>query len=232
MEPDAMAWSSQQYLMFEDERTRPARDLLAQIPLDQIECAYDLGCGPGNSTELIVSRFPDAQVIGVDSDDDMLSAARKRLPDLEFLKGDLTNWQAEKPADLLYANAVFQWVPEHLSVLSRMLDSLKTGGVLAVQMPDNLNEPTHLLMEEVARSRNFTGHFGKTSLRRGTLPKAETYIECLSSKSARIDVWHTIYYHQLANAEAIVEWVKGTGTPPLSSGLTRRSQGGLSGRLF
>ena len=209
-----MAWSSQQYLMFEDERTRPARDLLAQIPLDQIELAYDLGCGPGNSTELIVSRFPGADVIGVDSDDDMLSAARKRLTDLRFVKGDLTNWEAEKPADLLYANAVFQWVPDHLSVLSRSMDSLKPGGVLAVQMPDNLNEPTHLLMEDVAKSPDFAARFGKPSLRRAILPKPETYVERLGPKSTRIDVWHTIYYHQLANAEAIVEWVKGTGLRP------------------
>ena len=210
-----MAWSPAQYLKFEDERTRPARDLLAQVPLDDLALAIDMGCGPGNSTELIAERFANARIEGMDSDENMLEAARKRLPGLAFSQGDLETWLPGDKADLLFANAVFQWVPNQLAVLNRLMaEGLKSSGVLAIQMPDNLTEPTHRLMQETALSgpwsERFTGGKGKRPL----LPNPDAYMNALTPLSARVDLWHTIYYHPLANAEAIVEWVKGTGLRP------------------
>lgn len=209
-----MAWSSQQYLKFEDERTRPARDLLDHVPLAAVSRAYDLGCGPGNSTELLVNRFGSENVIGFDSDDNMLASARKRLPAVAFEKGDLETWTPDAPVDLLYANAVFQWVPDHLFTLARLLDHLKPGGVLAVQMPDNLAEPSHRLMEETAQAGPWSPAFEGGKIRRSPLPEPSAYIDRLGPKSKRVDVWHTIYYHPMADADAIVEWVKATGLRP------------------
>lgn len=209
-----MAWSASQYVKFEDERTRPARDLLAQVPLDSVSHAVDLGCGPGNSTELIVERFGAAGVSGLDADMDMLAAARKRLPGTAFVEADLATWQPTEPADLLFANAVFQWLPNHLDIFDRLMDGLKPGGVLAVQMPDNLGEPSHLIMEETAHNGPWRDAFARKSVRRARLPLPSVYYERLAPKSARLDIWHTIYNHPMENAAAIVEWVKGTGLRP------------------
>lgn len=209
-----MVWSANQYLMFEDERTRPARDLLAQVPLDKIISGYDLGCGPGNSTELLAERFGMNVVTGVDSDEDMLENAQIRLPNTEFVKADLATWTPPAPADLFYANALFQWLPDHLSVFSTLMDHLKPGGVLAVQMPDNLSEPTHLLMEETGKAGPWASIFEGGAIRRKTLSAPSDYFNGLSPKAARVDIWHTIYSHPMENAEAIVEWVKGTGLRP------------------
>ena len=209
-----MAWSSAQYLKFEDERTRPARDLLAQVPLETASRVYDLGCGPGNSTELLVGRFGAAAVVGLDSDPNMLAAARSRLRGTTFLEADLATWQPPEPVDLLYANAVFQWVPDHVAVLARLMEGLKPGGVLAVQMPDNLSEPNHFLMEEVAGHGPWHTKFDEKSSRRDPLPPPASYYERLAPKAARIDIWHIIYNHPMADAAAIVEWVKGTGLRP------------------
>lgn len=209
-----MAWSAAQYVKFEDERTRPARDLLAQVPDLPEGALYDLGCGPGNSTQLIAERFEDRSPVGIDSDDDMLAAAAKRLPQLAFEKGDLAAWQPPAPAALFYANAVFQWLPGHLDILERLMGALVSGGALAVQMPDNLMEPSHEAMRAVAAQAPFAAHFATSPRDRRALPAPSVYIDRLAPLSARIEVWHTIYYHRLANAEAIVEWVKGTGLRP------------------
>ena len=143
-------WSPAQYARFEDERTRPARDLLAQVPLAEPARIVDMGCGPGNSTELLVERWPSAAVVGLDSSPAMLAEARKRLPKARFDVADATSWVPEASTDLVFANAIYQWLPDHLTQLPRVLGALGKGGVLAVQMPDNLAEPTHELMRAVA----------------------------------------------------------------------------------
>lgn len=210
-----MAWSAAQYLKFEDERTRPARDLLAQVPADLVAgMVHDLGCGPGNSTELLVARFPGRGVRGVDNAGDMLKAARRRLPGVDFVECDLATWRPPEPAALLFANAVFQWLPDHLALLARLMDGLRPGGVLAVQMPDNLTEPSHILMEESALSGPWRDAFAEGTPRRKPLPAPSAYFDALGPKSARVDVWHTAYNHPMATAADIVEWVKGTGLRP------------------
>ncbi len=213
-------WSASQYLKFEDERTRPARDLVAQIPFDTAHNVYDLGCGPGNSTELLVARYPDAKVTGIDSSPDMLRQARERLPQCSFVEADLTNWAAPAGADILYSNATFQWVPDHLSVLKRLLTELKPGGILAVQMPDNTDEPSHVWMREVAREPQWRKLIAPAAFDRPKLPSPDDYYNALRPLCARLDIWHTHYQHALAGAEAITEWFKGTALQPFVDPLT------------
>ena len=207
-------WSARQYLKFEDERTRPPRDLIARIPLARAERVIDLGCGPGNSTELLLARYPDAEVIGLDSSPDMLAQARQRLPTCAFIQADLVSWTPPGRTDLLFANASFQWLPDHQGVLRRMLQALPAGGVLAVQMPDNMDEPALAIMSKVAGQRKWAGNPALAAAAREPLPRPEAYYDLLKPLCAKLDIWHTIYNHVLDSPEAIVDWVRGTGLRP------------------
>jgi trans-aconitate 2-methyltransferase len=209
-----MAWSPARYVQFEPERTRPARDLLAQVPLETVARGVDLGCGPGNSTEILIERFGAGPISGVDSDAAMIAAAKQRLPGTSFEHADLATWQPPDGCDLLFANAVFQWLPDHLAIFEQLMDRLVAGGVLAVQMPDNLDEPSHRLMEESAHAGPWRTAFAGTSVRRAALAPPATYYNRLKSRSIRLDIWHTIYNHPMADAPAIVDWVRSTGLRP------------------
>jgi trans-aconitate 2-methyltransferase len=215
----AQDWSARQYLKFEDERTRPPRDLLAQVPLAAPRRVVDLGCGPGNSTELLIARYPQAEVIGLDSSPDMLRQARERLPKRTFVEADLASWSPRAPTDLLFANAVFQWVPDHPAVLRRLLQALPEGGVLAAQMPDNTDEPALALMREVAGRGPWAGNLALTAAARDDLPNPAGYYDLLKPFCAHIDIWHTVYNHVMAGPETIVEWFRGSALRPFLSAL-------------
>jgi trans-aconitate 2-methyltransferase len=205
-------WSPSHYLQFEDERTRPARDLLAQVPLSAPRSVVDMGCGPGNSTELLVARYPEARVTGLDSSPNMLAEARTRVPAASFGEADANSWVPEPGTDLIFANAIYQWVPEHLAQLPRVLAALQPGGVLAVQMPDNMAEPSHVLMRRTAAEGPWAEQLRDAA--RQPLPPPGTYYDALRPVASRVEIWHTAYNHVLAGPEAIVEWVKSTGLRP------------------
>lgn len=207
-------WNPALYRRYEDERTRPARDLLARVPLAEAALVVDLGCGPGNSTELLVERFPGAQVTGTDNSEAMLASARERLPQARFELGDIAAWAPRDAPTLIFANASLQWVPDHETLIPRLFDALVPGGVLAVQMPDNRQEPTHRLMRAVAAQAPWAAPIGDAERLRTPLLGLGRYYDLLAPEAADVDIWHTIYQHRMADAAAIVEWVRGTGLKP------------------
>jgi len=213
-------WNPELYRRYEDERTRPARELLARVALPDARHVYDLGCGPGNSTELLIERFPGARVVGTDNSEAMLASARQRLPACEFELSDIAEWQPAEPPDLIYANAALQWVDHHETLVPRLFASLAPGGVLAIQMPDNRDEPTHRLMREVAALDPWASAIGSAAAVRTKLLSLNAYYDLLACDAVAVDVWRTAYQHPMDTPAAIVEWVRGTGLRPFIDPLT------------
>ena len=210
-------WSDTQYLKFGDERTRAARELLARVPLERAERVVDLGCGPGNSTALLRERWPDASLSGVDNSPEMLERARRDFPAVEWILGDVGSYRASAPVDLLFANAVFHWLPDHATLFPALIEQMRRGGVLAVQMPESFQEPSHRLMREV-RARLMPG---RNPINAATpVAGAAFYYDLLAPRATTVDIWRTRYEHVMPDAAAIVEWVKGTGLRPYLDDLT------------
>lgn len=207
-------WNPELYRKFEDERTRPARELLARVFVDSPKRVYDLGCGPGNSTELLVERFPNAEVVGTDNSEPMLVSARQRLPRCGFELGDIASWRPDAPADVIYSNAALQWVGDHEALIPQLFAQLAPGGVLAIQMPDNREEPTHRSMREVAGLAPWAALIGDAAKVRTKILALTDYYDLLAGAGAKVDVWRTAYQHPMDSPARIVEWVRGTGLKP------------------
>lgn len=214
-------WSATQYLKFGNERTRPVRDLVSNIPLKSPKRIIDLGCGPGNSTAVLASRWPNARISGMDASPDMLEKARASLPGVDFVQGDLHTFQPEAGADLLFSNAVFHWLrrEQRIPTILRLLQSQEPGGVLAFQVPDNYEEPSHKAMREVARLDGpWKAYFqALPAEKRPDLDPIETptqWYNALIPLCEKVDIWHSLYQHVMEGPHSIVEWVKGSGLMP------------------
>lgn len=208
------AWDDAQYLKFADERTRAARELLARIPVAEPARVVDLGCGPGNSTELLAARWPAAHVTGVDNSRAMLDRAQRDFPQIEWVEADVAGWQAGGPVEVLFANAVLQWLPDHAALFPQLFAKVAEGGTLAVQMPRNFSEPSHRLMRELPgpwRDRLASASTLRTA---SPVDTPAFYYDLLAPHARHVDIWQTTYEQVMPDAKAIVEWVKGTGLRP------------------
>jgi trans-aconitate 2-methyltransferase len=207
-------WNPELYARFADERARPVHDLLARVPLEAPARIVDLGCGAGASTAPLLARWPRADVLGIDTSPAMITEARGHVPGARFEIADGASFTPEAPVDLVFSNATLQWIPDHQRLLPRLMGWLRPGGVLAVQMPDSLDEPSHAAMRAVAAEPDFAARLADAAgARTKLLGDVETW-DVLAPSCVAIDLWRTTYVHPLEGASRIVEMVRSTGLRP------------------
>jgi len=225
-----MSWDPAQYLKFEDQRLRPAVDLLARVALPAPRTIVDLGCGAGNVTRLLAARWPDADIVGVDNSDEMLGRARATtaaLPRVRFAAGDLATWAPAAPADLVYSNAALHWLPDHAQLFARVIALVAPGGTLAVQMPDNFGAPSHTTIAELATSARWRVRLARL-VREAPVARPADYFGWLAPHATTVDVWTTEYLQVLAKGAGgehpVAAWTKGTWLVPFMAALEPADQ--------
>jgi trans-aconitate 2-methyltransferase len=225
-------WNPELYLKFERERTQPVKDLVARIEVSSPARIVDLGCGPGNSTLVLRERWPGAAIVGVDNSPAMLERARKSNPGIEWIQADAGgDLSPLGPFDIVLANASLQWLPDHRSLMPRLLRLLNPGGALAIQIPRFEDMPMARIIQEATKLAEYAEFFAgfKSGLH---CLGAEGYYDTLCEASRRIDLWETHYYHVLADHPAIMDWTKSTALRPFLDCLPEDRQAGFMAEVL
>lgn len=211
-------WDPTTYLTFADHRGRPFHDLVGRIGADQPRRIVDLGCGPGNQTETLASRWPGAVVEGIDSSPEMVEAAKAR--GIAARVGDVHDWVPEPDTDVVITNAVLQWVPGHDALLRRWAGQLPSGAWLAMQVPGNFGAPSHVLIRQQAESPEWRADLASLVLREGdAVGTPAHYADLFLDAGCRVDAWETTYLQLLTGPDPVLNWVIGTAMRPIRAAL-------------
>jgi trans-aconitate 2-methyltransferase len=216
---DGIMWNPDVYLAFADDRGRPFFDLLSRVGADAPRRVVDLGCGPGNLTEHLMQRWPDAVVEGLDSSPEMVEAARGRGIDAHV--GDLDAWSPTPDIDVLLSNAVLQWVPNHRELLVRWVSQLSGGAWIAMQVPGNFDAPSHETVRSLAAQPQWATALGDFPFRtRDIVDAPAEYASLLTDAGCTVDAWETTYVHQLTGETPVLDWISGTALTAVQSRLS------------
>ena len=187
-----MPWNAGVYLTFSAQRSRPAMELLGRIFFSAApDFIVDLGCGPGNSTDILHQRWPDTRILGVDNSEEMLQRARRDRIPAEFELADIATWRPKQQPSIIFSNAALQWLDNHQTLLPQLISYLPQGGVLAVQMPRNFDAPSHVLLREVATNGPWAS-YTKNAIRYDPVATPEVYYDLLAPITSSVDIWETV----------------------------------------
>ena len=207
-----MTWDPDVYMKFANERTRPAVELLARVPVLHPKRVIDLGCGPGNSTAILCQRWPDADIEGLESSPEMIAKAKGSGVRANFVEGDVETWSPRGRYDVVFSNATLHWIAHHEALVPRLFGFVEDGGALAFQVPQNFHEPSHVLMREVANSGPWAEKL--KGARQIHVREPDFYYAVLAPHAKSLDIWETEYLQALDGEDPVLAWVSGTGLRP------------------
>jgi trans-aconitate 2-methyltransferase len=210
----AKDWDPNLYLKFRNERTQPSIDLVNRINLDHApQRIIDIGCGPGNSSQVLLQRWPQGRLTGLDSSVAMIEKARHDYPAQEWVQADAATFTSAEKFDLVFSNATIQWIPDHTALLKRFCGLLTENGALAFQLPLFREMPIGQSLHALARQERWQEKTrGVAEL--FTCHDHRFYYDLLVQHLAVVEMWETNYFHALGSHQAILEWIRSTGLKP------------------
>jgi trans-aconitate 2-methyltransferase len=190
--------------------------LIGRIPDIDPRRIVDLGCGTGELTAVLASRWPDAEVVGIDSSTDMIERAVAAHPAIDWRVKDIAGWEPKGSLDLIFSNATLHWLDDHATLFPLLRSFLTRRGALAIQMPDNWREPTHRVPAEILDSGDWPDA-ARRALMRDRVSPVDDYRSWLAP--AELDMWRTTYYQTLIGPHPVWDWVTGSVLRPVLAAL-------------
>jgi len=206
-------WNPEQYLQFKSERTQPSIDLIYRIDQADPKSIIDIGCGPGNSSQVLVNRWPKSKITGLDSSAEMINKAKQDYPNQEWIIADVSTYEFESKFDIVFSNAAIQWVPNHEELLTKFRGLLSGSGAIAIQIPQFWDMPLGKIIDNTAKVDRWKTRTEAVS-NLFTIHNYSFYYDILSDLFNSIEIWETHYMHILNNHVSILEMMRSTGLKP------------------
>ena len=103
----------------------------------------DVGCGFGRIGEIVVATHPEASYTGLDLSPDQIAAARRRLPDGEFIESAFEDFKPDgRTWDLVIASEVLMHqLPEKVEMFTTALRLLARQHLVTLDWDDATGMP-------------------------------------------------------------------------------------------
>lgn len=215
-------WDPGLYGTFADERARPFLDLTSRLDGLSPARVVDLGCGTGELTATLADRWPEAEVLGIDSSAEMLADAETVAAgraNLRFRQQAIEEWEPSGDVDLVVSNAALQWVPGHRDLLRSWLPRLHPAATVAVQIPGNEDSPSQVLLRQLAAEPRWAGALDGVGTVISRVGSMREYLDVFLESGHRVEGWETTYQHVLAGDDAVLQWLSGTRLRPYLAAL-------------
>ncbi len=206
-------WKPDLYLKFNKERIQPSIDLVSRIDFENPLKIIDIGCGPGNSTQIIRKRWVNSKIIGIDSSPAMIEKASSDFPDQEWKVVDAGVDEINGEFDIVFSNAVIQWIPDHYKLLTKLKSILTSDGLLAIQLPLFFEMPLGKSIAKVAKRCLWSSEIDKVT-ELFIINDYSFYYDSLVELFDTVEMWVTDYIHVFDSHLSIIEMMRSTGLKP------------------
>lgn len=158
-----------------------------------------------------IANFDASSILIFGNNSQDVEVIKARWPEARISFADANELPSSATFDLVFSNNYFQHLPTHAELINKLYRLLNKDGILAVQVPNALNMPIHVLMESISREKIWKDFFREITANY-FVPKY--YYEILSELGAEIVLWESYFNHIFSHYQEIVDFYSLTEMKP------------------
>ena len=119
-----------------------AKELISLLPKKEYNKIFEIGCATGILTKEIEDKLIFSELYLNDIVEESKKYVQEIYKECNFIAGDIENIDLNKKYNLIISNACLQWCSNIEDTLSKLINALDDGGILAISIfgEDNLKE--------------------------------------------------------------------------------------------